>query len=149
MSTPVRLDTADALRSHLRIRETVFFEVHGKRHEDSEPSDSKTVRTTQVMYAHNEGATTEAFSVRLRTDLVTPEASFVTDCAIFFSAEEPFSFSEEAVNGFMATTGVQLLDAHTREAIEQTAVRLRVKRPQLGFPPLTGAALAEGEEEEL
>lgn len=138
-----RIAYVDELRRLGRLRDVVYFEVHGRRG-DAVEAVPELYEGTDVTQLAEGGR----LSTRFRTVLRAPDGVYVVDLAVVFEFDEPVQFDPSAVREFAATVAFPVAHPFIREALRDMASRLGLKRPMLQLLPPEGINLDEPASEE-
>lgn len=104
-----------------------LLRVSGERHQgEATPEPSQSLQILQ----HAEH---EHVEVRCVMEVVTEEGRFVADVASRYDYSEPLQVEDAALEEFTARVGVMAAYPFLREAIHQTASRVRLPAPLLGL----------------
>lgn len=104
-----------------------ILRISGERREGED--DSRSRQSMRVLQRADEAHV----EVRCVMEVVTPEGRFVADVATRYDYVEPLVVEESVLEEFTARVGVMAAYPFVREAIHQTATRMRLPAPLLGL----------------
>ena len=133
-----RIDNLDDLRQLAKIRDVVYFELHGRRRDGFE-TDPKVEQGTNVSQL-TEG---NRLTTRFRTLLQGGDGTYVVDLAVVFDFPEKFTFDPKVLQVFAGTVAFPIAHPFIREALRDMASKLGLKRPILQLLPPEGIELEE------
>ena len=122
-----RIDDVVELVDLADLVDVSLLRVSGERHEgDEDPEPGQSMHILQ----HADEAHIE---VRCVMEVVTAEGRFIADVASRYDYLEPLAVDDAVIEEFTARVGVMATYPFVREAIHQTAARLRLPAPLLGL----------------
>jgi hypothetical protein len=131
------IEDADELARVAELHDVTFYEISAKRREGrvpgSDPSGTAT-SSTRVLSASDETTVT----VRFRTTMEAPDASYVIDIGIVFRTNVTVDVADAAMRRFTEYVALPIAHPFVREAVHEIAAKLRLKRPVLPLLPMTG-----------
>jgi hypothetical protein len=107
--------------------DVTLLRVAGERHEGSDvPEPSESMQVLQH-------ADQEHIEVRCQMEVVTAEGRYVADVGSTYDFSEPLQVDRAVLEEFTGRVAVMAVYPFVREAIHQTAARLRLPAPLLGL----------------
>lgn len=124
---PRRVDDVVELVDLADLVDVAVLRVSGERHEgEDQPEPGQTMQILQ----HGD---VDHIEVRCVMEVVTDEGRFMADVASRYDYIEPLGVEGDVLTEFVARVGVMAAYPFVREAIHQTAARLRLPAPVLGL----------------
>lgn len=121
----------DALLARVRLKDVIYYEVHGRRREKVE-EQTEFQHDGELLHRYGR----DMLEVRQRVSVTAPDADYVVDVAAIFVVRDQGdlldeNLDEDALDDFTVRHAAYILHPYLRQAFHELSVRLRRTRLML------------------